>query len=359
MIGLGRSRAFLLSLGESAAVENTGETMSNAASAGTVYWIDHFVVPVNDLPRWRSFMTDVFGGRFEHEGGLTTAARAQRAPIRTFFAVGHYHHIGGFLQEQVLPPPSALGAGMPRHAFYIRAGDIDAHLRRLDAAGVPYAGPEATSENGEDGTAIYFADHDGNQYEFWAPKIQPPGAMENDNPSRVGRISHVVLESLDLKRAAEYYRRYCGLEPIVNDDVAAGTLALRLASGGRMIFKRVAAHSPRTGGHNLWKGQHVALTVGDEKFIDAYRQLWSGLPESEYLPYSGDAIAIDERTLPPRTELHGRQARGEQKNSLGRGTFFYDWDGNNFHFVGGRPLDPNYAHYIAGKDENFTFPAAV
>ena len=113
--------------------------MSNAASAGRVYWIDHFVVPVNDLPKWRSFMTEVFGGRFEHEGGLTTAARAQRAPIRTFFAVGHYHHIGGFLQEQVLPLPSALGAGMPRHAFYIRAGDIDGHLRRLDAAGVTYA----------------------------------------------------------------------------------------------------------------------------------------------------------------------------------------------------------------------------
>ena len=183
--------------------------------------------------------------------------------------------------------------------------------------------------------------------------------MENDNPARVGRISHVVLESLDLERAAEYYRRFCGLEPIVNDDVAAGTLALRLASGGRMVFKRVAALSPRTGGHNLWKGQHVALTVGDEAFIDAYRHLWSGLPESEYLPYSGDAIAIDERTLPPRTELHGLQARGERKNSLGRGTFFYDWDGNNFHFVGGRPLDANYAHYVAGKDENFTFPAAT
>lgn len=333
--------------------------MTTVASPGTVYWIDHFVVPVNDLPRWRSFMTDAFGARFEHEAGLTTAARAQRAPVRSFFAVGHYHHIGGFLQERVLPAASALGAGMPRHAFYIRAGDIDEHLRRLDAAGVPYAGPIATSENGEDGTAIYFADPDGNQYEFWAPKHQPPGAMENDNPARIGRISHAVLESLDLERAADYYERFCGLERIVNDDVAADTVAMRLASGGRLVFKRVAALSPRTGGHNLWAGQHIALTVGDDAFIDAYRQIWNGLPESEYRPYSGESIAVDERTLPPRTELHGRQARGEATNSLGRGTFVYDCDGNNFHLVGGRPLDTNYAHYVAGKDENFTFPRSV
>ena len=34
---------------------------------------------------------------------------------------------------------------------------------------------------GEEGTALYFRDPDGNQYELWATDTPPPSAMEGDN----------------------------------------------------------------------------------------------------------------------------------------------------------------------------------
>jgi catechol 2,3-dioxygenase-like lactoylglutathione lyase family enzyme len=328
-------------------------TRTSDSKPETVYWIDHFVVPITDVLAYKRFMTLVFGGELEIDIGLTTAARARRAPIGVLYKVGHYHLNGGFLQDRPLPPARPLGFETPRHGFYVRAADFEAHLRRLDAAGVPYHGPIATSAEGEEGSAIYFSDPDGNQYEFWAPERQPAGAMENDNPARIGRISHVVQEARDLERTADFYQRYCALERVRSNDIPAGTLVLRLAACGRLVFKHVDAISPRTGGHNWWKGQHIAFTIADDTFLDAYQTLWNELPESDYLPYSGVALEGDERTFPARTELHGLQARGEAKNSLGRGTFVYDWDGNNFHFVGGLPLDGGYAHYQAGKDENF------
>ncbi len=132
-------------------------------------------------------------------------------------------------------------------------------------------------------------------------------------PLRIGRISHVVQETRDLERTAGFYQRYCGLERIRSNDIAADTLVLQLAAGGRLVFKHVEAISPRTGGHNWWKGQHTALAVADDTFREAYQALWDGLPESDYLPYSGVALEGDERTFPARTELHGLQARGERR----------------------------------------------
>ncbi len=83
-----------------------------------------------------------FGGELALEIGLTTAARARRSPIGVFYNVGHYHLNGGFLQDKPLPPARPLGSETPRHGFYVRAADFEGHLRRLDAAGVPYRGPD-------------------------------------------------------------------------------------------------------------------------------------------------------------------------------------------------------------------------
>lgn len=65
--------------------------MGRNSRSGAVYWIDHYVVPTNDLLRWDAFMKNVLGGIPPHKGGLTTAERLRRAPIRTFFHMGRYH----------------------------------------------------------------------------------------------------------------------------------------------------------------------------------------------------------------------------------------------------------------------------
>ena len=86
--------------------------------------------------------------------------------------------IGAFLQPENYPKGKELGKDMPRCGFYIRPEDIDSHLQRLDKHKIPHTGPVKTADNGDDGTAICFADPDGNQYEFWAPANMPQGAME-------------------------------------------------------------------------------------------------------------------------------------------------------------------------------------
>ena len=329
--------------------------MSREHRPGAVFWIDHYVVPTNDLPKSLDFIKNILGGVFYHQLPLTTKARQRRVPIGVFSKVGHYHSVGSFLQDKMLPPTQGLGKGTPRHGYFVRAGDIDKHLRRLDQHNVPHTDPIKTSVEGEEGTAIYFEDPDGNQYEFWAPRQMPAGAMEADNPTRIGRISHVVLESRDLSRTAEFYGRFLGVDPIKSADVPKDKLALRLVGGGRIIYQQVDELDERTGGHNVWYGHHRALTVMNDEFMTAYKGLWDNLPESEYVPFSSaEGAPVDEKTLPPRTELHGQIALGLRKSAHARGTYFYDWDNNAFHFVGGTPLDSDMTHYDYGYDDTNT-----
>ncbi|MEA2640706.1 MAG: hypothetical protein QOF51_2100, partial [Chloroflexota bacterium] len=182
----------------------------------------------------------------------------------------------------------------------------------------------------------------------------PPGAMESNNPLGVGRVSHVVLESRDLNRTEELISRFCAIDAIHNADVDKDTLPFRLEGGGRMIFKRVDQLDERTGTHNKWTGQHAALLIRNEEFFDSHLKLWDALPESELKRFSTEPLP-DETNLPPRTELHGPIALGEHAGSFQRGTTFYDWDTNTFHFSGGIGLDGSMANYRIGHDDQ-NFP---
>jgi catechol 2,3-dioxygenase-like lactoylglutathione lyase family enzyme/predicted enzyme related to lactoylglutathione lyase len=316
---------------------------------GAVHWIDHYAVPTNDLGRHLEFVEQALGGRLNLRLGLTTQGRIRRQPIAVFHSIGHYHSVGGFLQERMLPEPDDPGAA-PRIGFFARRADLAEHIARLERVGVPHTGIVDHADYGEDGWSVYFRDHDGNQYELWAPAQMPAGAMESDNTTRVGRISHAVLESRDVHRAAEFYVTFCGMQRI-EAGISEQRVALKLLGGGLLVLDRVDVLSDRTGGHNHWRGQHLALTVDDDDFVRAYERFWDALPESDYVPYSAEGAPDDERHRPPRTELHGLQARGERDNGFRRGTFVYDWDGNNFHLVGGTPLDGGMTHYELGQDE--------
>lgn len=127
-------------------------------------------------------------------------------------------------------------------------------------------------------------------------------------------------------------------------------MVLHLEAGGRIVYKKVDQLNERTGTHNKWTGQHAALLVRTDEFIDAYRHMWTGLPESEHHRFQEEVP--DESTLPPRTELHGLVALRERSATFARGTSFYDWDTNCFHFSGGRPCDGSMAHYQTGYNDN-------
>jgi catechol 2,3-dioxygenase-like lactoylglutathione lyase family enzyme len=274
----------------------------------------------------------------------------ERARRGIFQDIGPCRH-GGFTTNVPLPPTKGLGQGLPRHAHFILAADIDAHLRRLDKAGALHSDPIRTSENGEGGIAVYWQDPDGNQFEFWAADALPEGAMANCGPERIGRISHSVFESRDLDRTAAFFNRYCALEPLKSADVARDHLVLPLAAGGRLVFQKADALQGRTAGHGL-PYAHVALVVRSEDFLPNYKRMWTELPEWDFDLRGGGSPAHPE-TLPARTALHGSKAGRKFKAITGRGDDWYDWDSNQFHFYGSEALDEKLTRYKGRSMEYF------
>jgi predicted enzyme related to lactoylglutathione lyase len=303
--------------------------MAESQRRGVVHWIDHYIVCTNDLPRWEAFHFQVLGARTE-----PTPPEAEGHGIFQTLTRGRQ---GGFIAKSPLPPTKGLGKGLPRYAFFIRAEDIDAHLNRLDAAGAVHGAPVRVSNEGAVGSAIYWQDPDGNQFEFWAPDVMPAGAMTDCGPERVGRISHGVFESRDLDRTAAFFERYCALEPLRSAEIASDTLVLPLASGGRMIFRRVEELGRRTTGCGLTDA-HTALVVRDADFFFNYERIWAELPEWDFDVTAGVSVANGEN-LPPRTVLHPSGGGRRFWALTQRGDDWFDWDTNMFHFFGGEPID--------------------
>jgi len=309
--------------------------MAEDQRPGTVFWIDHFAVATNDLFHWIKFTQNILGARLDRINGLTTEARENNRSIAAFCRTP-YSIVDAFLANETLPPTPAPGASIPRFGFFIRPEDIDEHLRRLDEFGVPHTDPIQTSEEGQEGTAIRFTDEDGNQYEFWAPTHMPAGAMAGAGPLRVGRISHGVYESRDLDRTADFFDTFAALDPIRTDDVAKDALALPLAGGGRIVFRKVDQLGEWTLGRARWSGPHTALTVRDEDYFPNYKKMWATLPESETSRHPDGTV--DFQSLPARTVMHGSGGGRRWFKLFGRGDDFYDWDANAFHFIGSEGL---------------------
>ena len=314
---------------------------------GTVYWIDHYAVGTNDLARWVAFHERVLGGK--------TTRTNRPDPKNMFQQLTNCLH-GGFLQPVQLPPSAGPGTALPRYGFFIRPGDLEMQLRHLDANGVPHTDPVHTSEDGEEGTAIYWEDPDGNQFEFWAPVKMPAGAMDDIGPLNIGRISHGVFESRDLQRTADFFDRYCGLSPLASADVAADTLVLPLASGGRLVFKKTDLPGARTTGRGVLRDVHTALVLREDEFWPAYERMWADLPEWEFDAERDGIYVGDWQSLPARTALHPSPAGRRWHEAFGRGDDWYDPDTNLFHFYGGAPSDGSMVKYEGHSIDEYAEP---
>ena len=305
---------------------------------GTIYWIDHAVVCTNDPDRWEAFHAKATGFRtLDPQAGV---------PLNIgYFMVGARSRLGGFTSRTPLPPTKGLGHGLPRYGFYVRAADVDAHRRRLDALGAAHSDPIRTSADGEAGTSICWQDPDGNQFEFWAPDVLPDGALVEATPFGVGRISHGVFESRDLARTAALFERYCMLEPAKSNDIAADRLVLPLAMGARLVFRKVDDLGGRTEGCGL-PDAHTALLVRREDYFPNYRRLWAELPEWDFDAKANGGKPVENAgDLPTRTVKHGSPAGQKFKQLTGRGDDWIDWDSNMFHFYGATPVGDSMAVY--------------
>jgi catechol 2,3-dioxygenase-like lactoylglutathione lyase family enzyme len=314
------------------------------ARPGAAYWIDHYVVPVSDLARWNSFYTSVLGARPSGRPG------EDRAPVQFTF-LGPCH-AGGAAQPNGMPPSNGRGVGLPRYSYFIRGEEIEGHLRRLDQYQVPHSGAIRTSDQGEDGTAIRFEDPDGNQLELWAPARIPLGAMDAETPCKVGKIAAALFESRDLARSADFYTRYCGMDVLTNADVPADTLVLKLAAGGRVVFKQVDDLGRRTGGYT--HPLHTALVLREDETMPVYERMWAELPEWDHDPEVRQHIPAEEaQQLPARTGIHGSPSGQPWRTGFGRGDSFWDWDTNAFHWVSGEPADAAMSSYSFVKPGKF------
>lgn len=321
--------------------------MNTDLRPGAVHWIDHFVVPTNDMVKWEHFTEGALGGHVAHKGGLTTGQYLRGGYVRSFYDVGR-HELAAFLQLDILPEPRPLGQGLPRYGFYVRPEDVEDHLRRLDELGVEHSDPKVISDGGEKGTVVYFRDPDHNEYELWAPRFMPPGAMDSHNPTGLGRISHVVLESRDLERTRQFNGELFALDEIYNADVPKDVLAYRLAGGGRMLFQKIDPDAETRGGQD-WFGVHSALTIRHEDWDLAYDRVWSRTQDGR--KYAGYRDAPDRETRrqlkEPYTSHPGSVLRGEWGDPNRRGENFSDWDNNEFHFTRGRFASGDVSVYEA------------
>ncbi len=309
--------------------------MSIEHKTGLVHWIDHYTIPTNDLKLAIDFHERVLGARTDPSEDMHRRGRLFQYMTRSLH--------GLFLQTVQLPPKEPFGQGYPRHAYFVRPEEFDSHLRRLDANRVEHTGRVRVTTEGESGTAVYWYDAEGNQLEFWAPDRMPEGAMTDCGPLNIGRISHGVFASRDLQRTAEFFKTFCGLEPLKNQHVGADTLVLPLAAGGRLIYKKVAMPGLRTSGRGQIQDVHTALVLRESDFWPVYERVWDRLPEWDFNQdglYDGDGAK-----LPARTGLHGSYAGRAFRAAFGRGDDWFDWDTNLFHFVGGEPEGGSMALY--------------
>lgn len=344
--------------------------MATNSGRMTIHWIDHIAVPTNELNLWTQWAAATLGIRAGGFYGVSTEEREHNVPIHRFLPIaksdrapdagdnlGHLkpHLLGIFLMPKAMPKSGAeLGKGTPRYGFYIRPEDIDAHMTRLErvdqlarnpeiintnvhgagiASTLPYSDPVRTTIAGEEGTIIYFEDPDANQWEFWAPDQMPEGAMSDCSSLGVGRLSSGTFGCRDLQKTAEFYAKYCGLEPANTDSKADDTLVLPLAGGPRIVYQRVSEPDYRTKqGSGI--GLHTALTVQADDLMPMYEKLWAALPEWE-----GQLGGLDDKApqgdAPPfRTEMHGSLVGRRWKKLIGRGDYFLDDGGNAFHLHG-------------------------
>ena len=145
--------------------------------------LDHIVLTVADLDKTIAF--------YERVLGMTAVSFGEGRRALAFGDQKLNLHQAGreFEPKARRPAPGAIDlcftTDVPLEA-------VTAHLRRcsveIELGPVDKIGARAALRS------VYFRDPDANEYELWAPRSLPPGAMDSDNPTGLGRISHVVLD---------------------------------------------------------------------------------------------------------------------------------------------------------------------
>jgi catechol 2,3-dioxygenase-like lactoylglutathione lyase family enzyme len=126
--------------------------------------IDHFVVPVDDLPVAEEFYTRVLGAPIVVRHGLNVRERAKDVPLHTFVEIAG-KRIGLFLQTQMRPRPTGL-RGVPSHALQVTVDQMEQLITALRREGVAFEGPVEHPPPYPIAASLYLCDPAGNHLEF-------------------------------------------------------------------------------------------------------------------------------------------------------------------------------------------------
>lgn len=126
--------------------------------------IDHYAVPVDDLPAAEDFYTRVLGAPLLVRYGLNVREQKMGLRPHTFVELGG-SRIGLFLQTEERQRPAAL-RGVPRYAFQVDRAQLAALQDALARHGVPYEGPTPHPPAWPLDQSIYLCDPAGNHLEF-------------------------------------------------------------------------------------------------------------------------------------------------------------------------------------------------
>jgi catechol 2,3-dioxygenase-like lactoylglutathione lyase family enzyme len=126
--------------------------------------IDHYAVPVDDLPAAEDFYSRVLGAPIVVRHGLNVRELQKGIRPHTFVEIGG-SRIGLFLQTEERPRPDSL-KGVPRYAFQMTRPQMSALLAALEQHAVPREGPVRHPPASPLEESVYLCDPSGNHLEF-------------------------------------------------------------------------------------------------------------------------------------------------------------------------------------------------
>lgn len=144
-----------------------------------IKWIDHGVLPTNDLGHAILFYRDVLGAEIESlehvstrtltklaEHGPSSVERSgqgrpdDRATMRCFMRLGPTR-FGLFLQQEELPP-AGRDCRTPCYEWEVREEDLGRVVSKLEEYGIDYEGPVESPPGYPMAKQVFFRDLDGN-----------------------------------------------------------------------------------------------------------------------------------------------------------------------------------------------------
>ncbi len=131
---------------------------------GEIQWIDHGVIPTNDLGRAILFYTQVLGAEIDTIANVSTEmvprAAEGRGMMRCFVRLGA-NELGLFLQSEQLPKADGL-TGAPCYEWEVTESELDRAVARLGDHGVAYEGPVEGPAGYPIAKQVFFNDPDDN-----------------------------------------------------------------------------------------------------------------------------------------------------------------------------------------------------